>query len=477
MSWKTRKQGFGESRKLTQREKEEGILYDGETPFRYLTKSEKAAKKKLGATSGYDDSFTDRTGITYEIDSKQGQAYVRYWHDGKQMNPKVNMPKFGGTDPEGEYVEEPTGFGTDEGLSKEEHDKLFNDKTSDSEALAQFIRWNIFARARTWKPYPEARAKKGEKGRADYKKEGRVGFFADFPEVPYWQGQLGLELYMDKVDFMEGKKKKRKKVAMDRLTERIYMYNPATEMYEEKTKADGYPTAAETRMIIFDKKICLAVQQNLDSVARRYGELKSLDFYLDEENDDLFDCNCNHLGKYIYLTGEKIIGQPNRYDWSKSDMDAQLFFSREQINLVLLEATKKNTEPLKHNLDEYEQEFADGLREPLLTGNETSILTFMSAHPEFEPEGDTDDIIRDAGAGGYRTMFSDIRSEEEKSMPIWDFTDIVLPDMVAAPPPKAEKPKKPKKEKKPRTQAQLDALAKAREKMAKKKAELKKSEK
>ena len=95
---------------------------------------------------------------------------------------------------------------------------------------------------------------------------------------------------------------------------------------------------------------------------------------------------------------------------------------------------------------------------------------------------------------GENIKLVDIRTEEEKSIPIWDFTDIVLPDMKggakpAKPPVKekpkltekqtaslGEKPKKPKKEKKPRTQAQLDGLAKARARLAKKKAEQKKSE-
>ena len=390
---------------------------------------------------------------------------------------------------------------TDEEPQVEEEDieKRFGDK-----------RYDIFLRALNWKPYPEARAKKGEKGRADYKKEGRVGFFEDFPEVPYWQGQLGLVLYMDKVDFMEGKKKKRKKVAKDRVTDRTYMYNPDTEMYEEKTQADGYPDAAEKVIKVFDNKVCLAEQQGLKKLHKYYDMpegLKELNYYIEEEYDDIFDCNCNHLGKFSGYT-MKIVGQANRYDWVKSEVQLGMFLAREQVNTILMELDNYENDPATYDFDEdlleYERQYAQGLTGKFdeqtneFFGNETSKLVAFQASPtaDYDEEGDGEYF----GQQGYGSIkLVDIRTEEEKLMkyevPEWEEGEdepeprelfretnkIVIKPPKAAPA-KAEKPKKPKKEKKPRTQAQLDALAKAREKMAKKKAqakqtELKKSEK
>ena len=321
-----------------------------------------------------------------------------------------------------------------------------------------------------------------------------MGFFDDFPEVPYWQGQLGLELYMDKVDIYVGKKKKRKKVAKDRLTDRLYMYNPETQMYEEQIQTDGFPTAQKKPLDkkIFESKICLAEQQGLSNIYNEYDaeKFKGFDYYVEEDHYDIYDCNCNHLGKFDSWGGE-LVGQANRYDWSKSDMDRAMFSSREQINLILLQYYTLDTpDGDRETLAEYEKEFAEGLKEKILVGNEISFMTIMSIHPNFEDTGGLGDM-------GENIKLVDIRTEEEKSIPIWDFTDIVLPDMKGgakpAKPPVKEKPKltekqtaslasirenlkKPKKPKKPRTQAQLDALAKARAIWLKKKAEQKKSE-
>ena len=370
---------------------------------------------------------------------------------------------------------------TDEETDEEETD-------TDDRFGGQETRWEIFTRAKKWTPYPPARAKKGEKGRAEYKKEGKVGFFDDFPEVPYWQGQLGLELYMDKVDIYVGKKKKRKKVAKDRLTDRLYMYNPETQMYEEQIQTDGFPTAQKKPLNkkIFESKICLAEQQGLSNIYAEYDaeKFKGFDYYVEEDHYDIYDCNCNHLGKFDSWKGE-LVGQANRYDWSKSDMDKAMFISREQINLILLQYYTLDTpDGDRETLAEYEKEFAEGLKEKILVGNEISFMTIMSIHPNFEDTGGL-------GEMGENIKLVDIRTEEEKSIPIWDFTDIVLPDMKGgakpAKPPVKEKPKltekqtaslgeKPKKPKKPRTQAQLDALAVARARLAKKKAEQKKSE-
>jgi len=345
-------------------------------------------------------------------------------------------------------------------------------ETIDDMFGGQEERWNIFTRAKQWQPYPEARARKGEKGRAEYKKEGRVGFFDDFPEVPYWQGRLGLELYMDKVDFFVGKKKKRKKVARDRITNRIYMYKPETQMYEEQVQTDGYPTAVKEPLNkqLFETKICLAKQQGLTNIMEEYDVENLKGFYVEEDHMDMFDCNCNHLGKFDDFASVKI-GEANRYDWSKSDMDKAMFVSREQINLIQLFANKLDT-PYEEaeNLEEYEMEFSEGLKKEGLYGNEISFLTAMSIHPNFED-------LSSSGIGDMGTMikFVDIRTEEEKEQ---EFYSIEV-ETVAPPPPPAkpvEKEKKPKKEKKPRTQAQLLALAKARENMLKKKAEFKKKE-
>jgi len=380
-------------------------------------------------------------------------------------------------------------------VEEEDIEKRFGDK-----------RYDIFLRAKNWKPYPEARAKKGEKGRADYKKEGRVGFFDDFPEVPYWQGQLGLVLYMDKVDFMEGKKKKRKKVAKDRVTDRTYMYNPDTEMYEEKTQADGYPDAAEKVIKVFDNKVCLAEQQGLKKLHKYYHlpeGLKELNYYLEEEYDDIFDCNCNHLGKFSGDT-MKIVGQANRYDWVKSEVQLGMFLAREQVNTILMELDNYENDPATYDFDEdlleYEREYALGIagKDGSNFGNQTSKLVAFQASPsanwddaEVEESGE---LFGEQGYGSIKLV--DIRTEEEKLMKYevseWEEgEDEPEPrqlfretNKIVIKPPKAGAAggggavvKKPKKEKKPRTQAQLDALAKAREKLAKKKAELKKSEK
>jgi len=277
---------------------------------------------------------------------------------------------------------------------------------------------------------------------------------------------------MDKVDFFVGKKKKRKKVARDRITNRIYMYKPETQMYEEQVQTDGYPTAVKEPLNkqLFETKICLAKQQGLTNIMEEYDVENLKGFYVEEDHMDMFDCNCNHLGKFDDFASVKI-GEANRYDWSKSDMDKAMFVSREQINLIQLFANKLDT-PYEEaeNLEEYEMEFSEGLKKEGLYGNEISFLTAMSIHPNFED-------LSSSGIGDMGTMikFVDIRTEEEKEQ---EFYSIEV-ETVAPPPPPAkpvEKEKKPKKEKKPRTQAQLLALAKARENMLKKKAEFKKKE-
>lgn len=375
----------------------------------------------------------------------------------------------------------------------------------------EYLRYPIFLRAKSWKPYPQARAKKGEKGRADYKKEGRVGFFDDFPEVPYWQGQLGLELYMDKVDFMadvgSSKKKKRKKVARDRLTERIYMYNPDSQMYEERVQDDGYPEGAETAIKIFDNKVCLAEQQGLKELHRYYTlpeGLKELNYYLEEEYDDLFDCNCNHLGKFSGDT-MKIVGQANRYDWVKSEVELGMFLARETVNTILFELNNYQNDPSTIGYDEdlldYEKQYAEGIqgKGDNFFGVETSKLVAYQASPTADYEEGDGEYFGQQGYSGIKLV--DIRTEEEKLMKyqpleeedidtgeletfaprsIWiESNKIVKPQATAgggaAAPPKKKIKRAVKKEKKPRTQAQLDALAKARERLAKQKAEDKKS--
>ena len=403
-------------------------------------------------------------------------------------------------DPETEEkVSDPYDTDSDESLEVSEAKELSIDERFGGE----YLRYPIFLRAKSWKPYPQARAKKGEKGRADYKKEGRVGFFDDFPEVPYWQGQLGLELYMDKVDFMavtpEGgssKKKKRKKVAKDRLTERIYMYNPDSQMYEERVQADGYPEGAETAINIFDNKVCLAEQQGLKGLHRYYTlpeGLKELNYYLEEEYDDLFDCNCNHLGKFSGDT-MKIVGQANRYDWVKSEVELGMFLAREQVNTILFELNSYQNDPGTQGYDEdlleYEKQYSEGIQGKGTNwfGVETSILVAYQA----SPTADYDEDGEYFGQQGYGSVkLVDIRTEEEKLMKyealmveeeepprqlFRETNKIIKPQALRQVPPKKKIKLAVKKEKKPRTQAQLDALAKAREKMEKKRAELKKSE-
>ena len=412
-------------------------------------------------------------------------------------------------DPETEEkVSDPYDTDSDESLEEVSEAK---ELSIDERFGGEYLRYPIFLRAKSWKPYPQARAKKGEKGRADYKKEGRVGFFDDFPEVPYWQGQLGLELYMDKVDFMEGKKKKRKKVARDRLTERIYMYNPDSQMYEERVQDDGYPEGAETAIKIFDNKVCLAEQQGLKELHRYYmlpEGLKELNYYLEEEYDDLFDCNCNHLGKFSGDT-MKIVGQANRYDWVKSEVELGMFLAREQVNTILFELNNYQNDPSTIGYDEdlldYEKQYAEGIqgKGDNFFGVETSKLVAYQASPTADYEDTEIDLSGDYfGQQGYGSVkLVDIRTEEEKLMKyqpleeedndtgelytfaprsIWiESNKIVKPQATAgggaAAPPKKKIKRAVKKEKKPRTQAQLDALAKARERLAKKKAELKKS--
>ena len=412
-------------------------------------------------------------------------------------------------DPETEEkVSDPYDTDSDESLEEVSEAK---ELSIDERFGGEYLRYPIFLRAKSWKPYPQARAKKGEKGRADYKKEGRVGFFDDFPEVPYWQGQLGLELYMDKVDFMEGKKKKRKKVARDRLTERIYMYNPDSQMYEERVQDDGYPEGAETAIKIFDNKVCLAEQQGLKELHRYYmlpEGLKELNYYLEEEYDDLFDCNCNHLGKFSGDT-MKIVGQANRYDWVKSEVELGMFLAREQVNTILFELNNYQNDPSTIGYDEdlldYEKQYAEGIqgKGDNFFGVETSKLVAYQASPTADYEDTEIDLSGDYfGQQGYGSVkLVDIRTEEEKLMKyqpleeedndtgelytfaprsIWiESNKIVKPQATAgggaAAPPKKKIKRAVKKEKKPRTQAQLDALAKARERMAKKKAEDKKS--
>ena len=283
-------------------------------------------------------------------------------------------------------------------------------------------KYSIFLRAKQWKPYPVARAKKGEKGRADYKKEGRVGFLDDFPEVPYWQGQLGLVLYMDKVDIYEGKKKKRKKVARDRLTDRIYLYNSEKTMYEEQTQSNGFPDATLSALTIFNNKICLAEQMGLNLLKDYYTlpeGLQDLNYYIEEEYDDLFDCNCNHLGKFSGAT-MKIVGQANRYDWVKSEVEFSMFLAREMINTILMELSNQ-LEPDydEEQLLEYEKQYAEGIQGKgnNTFGAETSSLVAYQASPTAVIIHDDDAATQgqEFGDMGYQDIrLIDVRTEEEK---------------------------------------------------------------
>ena len=289
-------------------------------------------------------------------------------------------------------------------------------------------KYSIFLRAKRWKPYPVARAKKGEKGRAEYKKEGRVGFFDDFPEVPYWQGQLGLVLYMDKVDIYEGKKKKRKKVAKDRLTDRIYLYNSEKTMYEEQTQSNGFPDATLSALTIFNNKICLAEQQGLNLLKDYYDlpeGLQDLNYYIEEEYDDLFDCNCNHLGKFSGDT-MKIVGQANRYDWVKSEVEFGMFLAREEINTILMELSKRDEPDFdEFTLLDYEKQYAEGIQDKgdNTFGSETSRLVAYQASPtaiviDDNRDRDGDQAEADGnqfGDMGYQGIpLIDVRTEEEK---------------------------------------------------------------
>ena len=447
---------------------------------------------------------------------KNGVEYVKYegrYYEAEPPHeyvedPKINPPYLPTANEQAvqDFLDADTDEETDEETDDEDIGARFGDEDD---------RYSIFLRAKSWKPYPPARAKKGEKGRAEYKKEGRVGFFDDFPEVPYWQGQLGLELYMDKVDFMEGKKKKRKKVAKDRLTDRTYMYNPDTKMYEEQTQADGYPDAAETAIKVFNNKVCLAEQQGLQKLRAYYDlpeGLKELNYYLEEQYDDLFDCNCNHLGKF---SGETltIVGQANRYDWVKSEVELGMFLAREQVNTILFELNNYQNDPSKYGFDEdlldYEKQYAEGIqgKGDHIFGNETSKLVAFQASPTapFDSEtATTEETGEYFGQQGYGSVkLVDIRTEEEKLMKY----DVLMGDDEDEPPrqlfretnkinkdigglkvlTKANKgitvgvkkkfyPIKEVKAKKPRTEAQLAALAAARARLAKKKEEFKKKE-
>jgi len=286
------------------------------------------------------------------------------------------------------------------------------------------------------------------------------------------------------------------------------MYNPDTEMYEEKTQADGYPDAAEKVIKVFDNKVCLAEQQGLQKLRAYYDlpeGLKELNYYLEEQYDDIFDCNCNHLGKFSGDT-MKIVGQANRYDWVKSEVQLGMFLAREQVNIILMELNNYENDPSTYGYDEdlleYERQYAQGItgKADVFFGNETSKLVAFQASPSANwDEGDGEETGEYFGEQGYGSIkLVDIRTEEEKLMKYevveWEENEDQPPprqlfretNKIVIKPPKAAAAAaagggaaatKPKKEKKPRTQAQLDALAKAREKMAKKKAELKKSEK